>query len=196
MPLKYNKLKTHEDRARIEFELARGGYVPAIARKYGVARTTLYRFRKNLPPQLRAARLAKRLKSQSELEDLRVEESTGLLQNLAQQRARLLLVQDCALEANNITGVVFASQSIQQNLKIVARLLGEFAEHQIKTSISVLITPEYLNLRSTLLRALRPFPEAARAVAAALHETESAAAAQAPMIDVTPSEQTSAPDAH
>ena len=41
---------------------------------------------------------------------------------------------------------------------------------------SILISPDYLRLRSTLVDALRPFPDAMRAVGAALHRMESDAA--------------------
>jgi len=51
-----------------------------------------------------------------------------------------------------------------------------------------LLTAEYLDLRSALLRSLKPFPDAARAVAATLHQVEERAAQRPPQrtIDITP----------
>jgi hypothetical protein len=50
------------------------------------------------------------------------------------------------------------------------------SQHHITTT-SLLISPDYLKLRSTLVTALRPFPDAGRAVGAALHLLEADAAA-------------------
>jgi hypothetical protein len=81
------------------------------------------------------------------------------------------------------------SNSIHRNIELVARYLGEMQAHSTQTTISVLLSPEYLQLRNALLRALAAFPEARHAVAATLHEVESGVARntlQPPMIDVTP----------
>jgi hypothetical protein len=56
-------------------------------------------------------------------------------------------------------------------------MLGQLVQHHTVEHGNVLVTESYLRLRSTLIEALRPFPEAARAVGAALHRLESEAAA-------------------
>jgi transposase-like protein len=182
-------IRDREDRAEIEFELATGKSVRAVANKYGVHEGALYKWRKKLPPQLRQAYVGHLLKPGVDLEKLRVEESEGLLQNLATQRARLLIMQDQAMEDGNAQAVATVAGRIQENLRIVGQYLGELQQHSTRTTVSVLVSPEYLQLRNALLRALGPFPEARRAVAAALHEIENGGAPgmpQPPMIDVTP----------
>jgi hypothetical protein len=129
-----------------------------------------------IPPQLRVKRYVGLLNATSDLETLRIEESDGLLKNLALQRARLLLAQDTAMEIEDLKSVSFLSGQIHKNLELVGRYLGEFAKHTITTNVSILVQPEYLKLRSALLQALAPFPEAKFAVVAALHGLESAAA--------------------
>jgi hypothetical protein len=47
-----------------------------------------------------------------------------------------------------------------------------FAQHHVSTSVNVLVSEDYLRLRQALTMALRPFPEARRAVAAELHRIE------------------------
>ena len=185
----FKKIWNHDQRASIEYDLARGVPPPIVARKYGVSRTAAYRLRRKLPAQLKAAKMAQRLRSGAELEELRISESNNILAGLAMQRARLLLVQDIALEAGDVGKCVFASQAVMRNIELCGKFLGEFAQHSVQTTVSVLIQPQYLNLRASLLRALKPYPEAAAAVAAALHETE-LRAAEAPqkMIDVTAQE--------
>jgi hypothetical protein len=192
-PHNFQRIWGHPERARIEMELARGVPPPIVAKRFGVSRTSAYRLRRKLPAQLRAASMLKRLRSDAELELLRTEESSGLLANLATQRARLLLVQDAAMEAGDTGKTVFASQAIHRNLELVGKYLGEFAAVSVQTNISILISPEYLKLRQQLLTALKPFPEARQAVAQALHNTEAQVADPTPpMIDVTAAEETNA----
>jgi hypothetical protein len=188
-------IKNHKDRGQIEFELATGKSVRAIANKFGVHEKALYRHKKNLPPQLKAAYIGNLLAPGVDLETLKTQESEGLLQSLATQRARLLITQDQAMEDSDGALVATLSRAIHDNLRLVGTYLGELQSHSTQHVINVLLTPEYLQLRNALIRALGPFPEARRAVAATLHEMESGAAAHTPrppMIDVKPA--LSAPD--
>jgi len=173
-------INEHPDRGRIEYDLARGVPVRALAKKYGVNIHVLYRLRAKLPPQLRAAHLGARLRAGADLEKLRIDESEGLLQNIATQRARLLLMQDSAMEAGDHSIATLISGRILQTVELAGKYLGEFAQHQIRTTVSVLIQPEYLEMRSALVSALAPYPEARRAVTAALHATEAKAANKLP----------------
>jgi hypothetical protein len=47
--------------------------------------------------------------------------------------------------------------------------------HEVR-STSILVSADYITLRQAIVQALRPFPEAARAVGNALHALESRAA--------------------
>ncbi len=181
-------IKDREDRDRIEFDLATGKSIRQLANKYGVHEQSLYKHRKSLPPQLKAAYVGRLLAPGVDLEKLRTEESEGLLQGLATQRARLLIAQDAALEDDNGQLVATLANGIHRNLELVGRYLGEMQQHSTQTVVNVLLTPQYLELRTKLIRALAPFPEARRAVAATLHETEGGAALRTsqPLIDVTP----------
>src|ERR1700728_1801456 len=91
-------IRDREDRDRIEFDLAAGKSIRALARKYDVHEQSLYKHRQNLPPQLKAAYIGNLLAPGVDLETLKTQESEGLLQSLATQRARLLITQDQAME--------------------------------------------------------------------------------------------------
>jgi transposase-like protein len=182
-------IRDREDRDRIEFDLATGKSIRQLANKYGVHEQSLYKHRKSLPPQLKAAFLGRLLKPNVDLDKLRTEESEGLLQSLAMQRARLLLQQDKAMEDGDGALVATLSRAIHDNLRLVGTYLGELTSHSTQHVINVLLTPEYLQLRNALIRALAPYKEARQAVAATLHEMESGAASRTPqprIIDVTP----------
>jgi hypothetical protein len=180
----------HVDRARIERDLALGRPLARIAKKYKPTLSiwALHRHKKRLPPQLKAALAGHALRPAEDLNELRISESESILSNLAAQRARLLLAQDAALEGETFGLVAQLSNAIHRNIELVGKYLGEFASHSVQTSISILIQPEYLDLRAALLRALQPYPEARHAVAAALHAVEERAAPRPPQrtIDVTP----------
>ena len=163
----------HPDRAAIEREIAIGHTARSIAKKYGLGKDQVLRHKAKLPPQLKAALAGRTLRPEVDLEKLRIEESEHLLSNLATQRARLWLMQDRGLELDQPGIVAMMSAQIHRNLELVGKYLGEFAQHQVQTNISILVTPQYLKLRQVLVQTLQPFPEARRAVAAALHSLES-----------------------
>jgi hypothetical protein len=163
-----SQIVDHPDSARIQYDLARGVPVRALSRKYKINIFALYRFRKKSPPQLRAAAMAKRLKAGAALDELKISESESILQNLALLRARLFLNLDSAMEVNDVRLATSVSDAIGRNISLTARYLGAFAEHESRASINVLISEDYLSLRTDLLRALAPYPAARAAVAAAL----------------------------
>jgi hypothetical protein len=175
-----NAVTRHEQRAAIERDLAIGLPLRRIAKKYGgLCKDTLCKYKKRLPPQLKAAMLAQALRPAADLETLRVSESEGLLASLAGQRARLLLWQDAAAASEQYTVGAMISAQVHRNLELVGKYLGEFASHHHVTAISLLVSPEYLELRSALLGALQRHPEARADVTAALHRLETRAAQRA-----------------
>jgi hypothetical protein len=180
-------INEHPDRGRIEFDLARGVPPRTVAKKYSVGLHACYRLLKKLPPQLRAAHMGQRLRAGADLEKLRLDESEAILQNIATQRARLLLMQDSAMDAGDHHTAALISGRILQSIELAGKYLGEFASHQVKTTVTMLISPEYLEFRAALMRALAPFPEARRAVAVALHTVEAKSAELARTIEHEPS---------
>jgi transposase-like protein len=174
---KHSTVIDHPDRAAIERGLAIGTPIKQLARKYGLSQHTLYRYRVQIPPQLKAAHLAQKLKAGVDLEKLRIDESDGLLQNLAAQRARLLLCQDQAIEVGDARLVAYLAGEVHRNLRLVGQYLGEFAKVSVQANVSLLVAPQYLDMRASLMKALAPYGEARRAVAAALHAIEAEAAA-------------------
>ena len=75
-------------------------------------------------------------------------------------------------ELGNASGAIAAERAITSNLELVAKLLGTIVQRHEVTRTSILISADYLELRQAIVAALRPFPEAARAVGSALHGIE------------------------
>jgi len=185
---------THAKRHQIEIGMVHRVPMPVLARRFEVKLTALKWHRRNhLTPQAAAAILAAQKPTEIDLEALQASESEGLLAQLVCQRARLQLASETANDLGDVKASVACENAITANLTLVAKLLGQLVQHHEVKSTSLLISPDYLELRSTLVNALRPFPEAARAVSQELHALESRAAAEIKpvrsrplMIDATP----------
>ena len=124
-----------------------------------------------------AAILAAQKPTVVDLEALQRGETEGMLAQLVTQRARLQQHSDLALELGNGTAAIAAERAITSNLELVAKLLGTIVQRHEMTHTSILvISADYLQLRQSIVAALKPYPEAARAVGEALYEMEADAA--------------------
>jgi hypothetical protein len=179
---------THESRGQIEFLLARGVPSRQVAERFGLKKDSCARhFRNHCPGGLIAKLKARALRSIAgsnvDLESLRKEESEGLIQQVIGLRASLqgLAEQAVALGDLRCAGMLYGK--ITDLLGLTGRLLGEFAVHERSVTNNLVVSPDFLKLRASLLVALRPFPEAKRAVAAALSELESVEPSTTPSSD-------------
>jgi hypothetical protein len=174
----------HDKRHLIELALVYRTPSTVLARRFGVSADSIKRHARNhLPAQLKAALLTAQRPSEIDLEKLQASEAEGLLAQLVSQRARLQQHSELALELGDVKAAVACENSIQGNLALVGKLLGQLINvHEVR-STSILVSPDYLQLRAKLVAALRPFPEASAAVGRALHELESAAAKPPLVID-------------
>jgi hypothetical protein len=168
----------HRDRAAIDLALARGISIPALAKRFDVSSDSLFRHnRSHLPPQLRAKLLAGAPDLGSmDLDALRETEGQSLLAHLVAIRGRLFGSLDFAEEHGDIHAVPRITSQLHQNLELTGKLVGSLGIGHTTVN-NVLVLPQYVELRVDLINALRPFPDAAKAVAAVLHRLESKAAA-------------------
>lgn len=149
----------------------------ALADRFDVSKDAICRHATNhLSPVQRAAILAAQKPTAIDLDALRASESEGLLAQLVTQRARLQGHAELAASLGDVRGAVSAEGAITSNLALVGRLLGQLVQVHDVRHTSILISADYIRLRSAIVAALRPFPEAARAVGAALHALEADAA--------------------
>jgi hypothetical protein len=174
-----SKIASDPNRVLIERALAMGIPMARVAQRFGYSMPAIQRYRDRMPQQLKAAIVAAALKpKETDLDQLRIDESEGILGNLAHQRARLLLCQDEAMDAGEVEPVIRLSNTIHKNIELTGKYLGLFAQHHVRTEVNIMLSQDYLRLRHTLTNALRPFPEARRAVAEALHQVEGELAAK------------------
>lgn len=163
----------HPKRAQIELALARRVPYRTLERQYGITKDSLSRHkREHLPPQVEASLMATARPTGVDLEALRESESESLLQNVVYQRARLFTLLDEAEELGDVRAAAQVHGRITSNAEFTARLLGEINQVTQNVTNNILISDEYLRLRSALIQALRPYPEARQAVARVLQERE------------------------
>jgi hypothetical protein len=167
----------HEKLSLIDVGLVHKVPMQALADRFDVSKDAICRHATNhLSPVQRAAILAAQKPTAIDLDALRASESEGLLAQLVTQRARLQGHAELAASLGDVRGAVSAEGAITSNLALVGRLLGQLVQVHDVRHTSILISADYIRLRSAIVAALRPFPEAARAVGAALHALEADAA--------------------
>jgi hypothetical protein len=167
----------HTQRHLVELGLIHRVPVRVLARKFGLTKDAVFRHRRmHLTPQMIAAIATAAHPTEVDLEQLQRSESEGLLGSLVGQRARLQLLSEMALEAGSITSATSVERAITSSLELTSKLLGMIIHRHDVRSTSILISADYLELRSAIVRALKPYPEAAKAVGRALAELELAAA--------------------
>ncbi|MBR0796114.1 hypothetical protein JQ615_12010 [Bradyrhizobium jicamae] len=150
----------------------------ALARRFNLSADSIGRHAANhVSPALRASILTAQAPSAIDLEALQASESEGLLSQLVHQRARLQQHSQMAIDYGDIKAAISAEGAITSNLALVGKILGMIVQRHDVRSTSLLISADYLAMRQAIVTALRPFPEAARVVGAALHRLESEAAA-------------------
>ena len=166
----------HRERAAIELAIARGVSYRSIAKRYGVGFDSVGRHARNrMPPQLRAKLIAGP-DLDIDLGRLRETESQSLLMHLVGLRNRLFASLDVAEECGDSAMVARVAHQLHENLNITGKLLGDLGVGST-TIHNYLITPMYIEMRTTLVRALVAYPEARIAVAQALRAVEDKSAA-------------------
>jgi hypothetical protein len=164
-------------RHQVEIGLVHQVPLRVLARRFGLSLFAIHRHGKNhLTPVQRAAILAAQKPTEVDLEQLQRSEAEGILSQLVAQRARLQSHSEMALEVGNTADAVRVEAGITKNLGLVAKLLGQLVQHHQVQHTNVLISTDYLVLRQAIISALKPFPDAAKAVGQALHRLESEAA--------------------
>jgi hypothetical protein len=175
----------HPEREKVDIQLARGFSARSLAKQFGLSIEGVSRHRRNghVPRAILDAFPRQTALSDEGLTQLRRDESANVLLGLARQRRMLLEVQDRAAARKDNQWILKAANALHRNVELVARSIGEFAQHEraISTTnvMNVMLQPDYLKLRQGLLEALRPHPKARMAVARVLQELEG----EAPHLD-------------
>ena len=139
----------------------------------GVTASALCRHRqRHMTPEIKAALALGVPTTDLDIERLRRDESENLLQSLVYHRSRLWALVDQAEDIGDLRAASTLHGRVIDLWELEAKFLNELTDGDINITQNVLVLPGYIQARTVILQALRPFPEAAQAVSGALREIE------------------------
>jgi hypothetical protein len=148
---------THPDRKAIESALVAGVGVRVIASRFvPLTRSSIQRHKEDHLP----SRLAK---AQDARESANADELLRQVKGLQGKAASLLLQAEKAGDLKTALAGVRESRGC---IELLAKLMGELDE---RPQFNVIINPQWIELRAVIVQALEPYPDAGKAVAAALN---------------------------
>ncbi len=161
--------------------LLNGISIDACARRWpGISRDSFARCKKKhcgeIATRLRAEELAsvESAKYKKALTELTDRESRSLIANVVATRHKLNALSVLADNKGDYRESAKIQSRILQVLETTGRILGSFAADNARViNQSLIVSPDYIRLRSGLMKALAPYPEARSAVARMLAELES-----------------------
>lgn len=145
-----------KSRKAIEKALVEGGSYRDIAGRYGVSKSAVERHAKRCVPErlARAAEVRERVNGDA------------LLGRLEELRSETLAVLE-SVRGRDDAVALKAIQRLEKQLELAGRLIGELRDG---STVNVLVSPEWVALRTVILGVLERHPEARRDVSAALEE--------------------------
>ena len=130
-----------------------------IADRFAVSKTALIRHKDaHLPPSLLKAKEARE-----------VARADDLLSQVRDLQSRALAILESAEASGEHRTALAAIAEARRNLELLGKLAGELDERPV---VNVLISAEWIAIRTVLLEALMPHPQASTAVAERLVELE------------------------
>ncbi len=145
----------HADLPAINEALVSGESYRHIASRFDTSTAALQRHKgDHLPAELALAH---------EAQD--VAAADNLLAQVRDLQARALTILGKAEGTGDLRTALGAIREARSNLELLAKLVGELDE---RPTVNVLLAPEWVTLRATILGALASFPDARAAVASRL----------------------------
>jgi len=149
----------HPNREKINRLLVEGEIFRKIAENFSLSITSLHRHKtEHLPGNLTKAKEAQE-----------IAKADSLLEQVKSLQNRALNILSQAEESGDLRTALGAIREARCNLELLGKLAGELREGQV---VNVLVSPQWIILRSVILESLEPFPEARLAVASALEGVE------------------------
>ncbi len=149
----------HPQAEEINTALLNGVSLRNIAERYSVSKTALHRHKEShLPADLVKAREARE-----------IAKADSLLDQVIELRDKALSILAKAEQAGDLRTALQGVREAKGCLELLAKLQGELAQ---EGTVNITISPQWLSLRTVILQALEPYPEARLKLAAALREVE------------------------
>lgn len=174
------------ERGAIEHARASGQTLGKLSKRFGLSKASLQRHFSgdHVPPIVRDKQAAIALcGAEVDLKLLREQENDGLLRHIAGARSKLYQLLDRA--GNDVKSATAVHTAITGNLKLMAAVLAQVGGSSSNvTNNTLILSGDYLSFRQRLISCLRPYPEARKAVAEMLRESEVLPEPEPPAIEV------------
>ena len=144
----------HNKRDEIDTLYIQGSPYRDIARRFEVSLSSVSRHKKHLPKTLLKAKEVKE-----------IAKADSLLKQLEELQTRTNGVFKKAEKQKDLRTCLAAIREARGNLELIAKLVGELNEER---TINIHLNPEWIEIRTSILNALTPFPEARLALAEVL----------------------------
>jgi len=149
----------HPNREKINRLLVEGEIFRKIAENFSLSITSLHRHKtEHLPGNLTKAKEAQE-----------IAKADSLLEQVKSLQDRALDILSQAEESGDLRTALGAIREARGNLELLGKLAGELQAGQV---VNVLVSPQWITLRSVILESLEPFRDARLAVASALEGVE------------------------
>lgn len=145
----------HPERETIDAAIVGGESYRNLAERFGVSIAAIARHK--------AAHISKSLALAQEAAE--VARGDDLLAQVVDLQKRTLAILDNAEQRNDGRLAIAAIAEARRNLELLGKLAGEL---QQEGTLNVVIAPQWVTLRTVIMRALEPYPEARLAVAEAI----------------------------
>ena len=147
---------THPEVHAMDGALVAGQSFRNIAEQYGKSATALFRHKSDHLPAVLVTGQAVREEAHA----------LDVVKQLRDINAATLAILEDARDTHQSALALKAVDRVQKQIELQAKLLGDLQDGQ---TVNVLVAPEWVSLRATILVALVPFPEASQAVVEALN---------------------------
>lgn len=165
------KVCEHPHKDGIEQLISGATPLEVISRKFGPSVYSLCRHRKNhMTAEQMALLVQVGMSTSVDLEELERRESEGMLTTLLANRARAYRLLDAAEDAGDIKAAAQVIGRVHENINLTAKILGAITTHSTVNNIN--IASDWVDMRTGMMRVLRDYPEARKALSSFLLEFE------------------------
>lgn len=148
----------HSDRAQIDREIVAGLAYRDISGRFQVSKSAVERHA--------GEHIAELLSRSRELRDfVNADQLVGELRVL--RETTLGILEEARVSGESSTALS-AIQRLEKQAELVARLLGELVDRQRVETLDLAVSERWQRLRSLIVEAVRPYPDASAALLAAL----------------------------
>jgi hypothetical protein len=170
----------HDDRIAIDYAVASGLSLRAVARRYKVSEDAVQRHAaRHLSPEQRAAIALKLTARQGDIHSALLERGATVTETIAALQGPLWTLFLKATDIGDAKAASTISGRLLESLSLTAKITGELLPHAQTNTINVVLHPSYQALRGRLIEILDRFPEAKDAVIQAFEAAGAEAIVQA-----------------